>query len=173
MNRADGKSGFTLAELVVATTVTVLVCGSAGAILHSVAAVRSRARRQSSLQQEAKLAVGSIATVLRNAYRSGGDQAPLEGLDEQTLDYLVWLTPFGSQHPEGGVNALQQGIGRTQRFLPGKPAPGVLIYDDIHIREFHRMCQKLRYQLRRWPSEKGGPYNYTDLRIRAEVAHGS
>ena len=103
----------------------------------------------------------------------GTHQLVLEGLDEQTLDYLVWLTPFGSQHPEGGVNALQQGIGRTQRFLPGKPAPGVLIYDDIHIREFHRMCQKLRYQLRRWPSEKGGPYNYTDLRIRAEVAHGS
>jgi len=99
----------------------------------------------------------------------GTHQLVLEGLDEPSLDFLVWLTPFGSQHPEGGVNALQQGIGRTQRPLPGKPQPMVLIYDDIHVREFHRMCQKLRYQLRNWPEEKGGPYTYTNLKLREDI----
>ena len=96
----------------------------------------------------------------------GTHQLVLEAIDENTLDTLVWLTPFGSKHPEGGVNALQQGMGRIQRYLKGKRTPRVLIYDDIHVMEFHRMCNKLRWQLRNWPEEKGGPYRPVILNMR-------
>jgi len=75
------QSGFTLVEVVVATTLTVLVAGSTVAILRSTAAARQRVNRQMSLQQGARMAVNTIATALRNAHRSGSDQATLEGTD--------------------------------------------------------------------------------------------
>ncbi|MHC4717430.1 MAG: type II secretion system protein, partial [Planctomycetota bacterium] len=78
--RAAGR-GFTLAELIVATTVTVLLAGSTAGILRSVVAARQRADRQSALQAEARAAVESIAVALRNAHRTAGDQAILEGKD--------------------------------------------------------------------------------------------
>jgi len=94
----------------------------------------------------------------------GTHQLVLEAIDEDSLDCLLWLTPFGSQSPDGGFNALQQGIGRLQRYKKGKPQPVVIIYDDRHVRWFTRMCRKLRYQLRNWPADMGGPYNYKRLR---------
>lgn len=90
----------------------------------------------------------------------GTHQLVLEAIDEDSLDTLYWLTPFGSQHPEGGKNALQQGMGRIQgyRFQHGMKHPLVVIFDDLYIKHFHRMCNKLRMQLRRWPVDEGGPY---------------
>ena len=87
MNRANGQSGLTLVELVAATTVTVLVAGSTAGILRSTAAARQRVNRQMSLQQEARLAVNTIATALRNAYRADGDQAVLEGTEDRLGEF--------------------------------------------------------------------------------------
>jgi len=93
----------------------------------------------------------------------GTHQLVLEAIDEKTLDFLIWLTPYGSSHPDGGVNALQQGMGRIQRHYEGKPTPKVLIYDDMHVRDFNRMCNRLRHQLLNWPAHKGGPYRPINL----------
>jgi type II secretory pathway component PulJ len=67
--------------MIVAATLTVLVAGATVAILRSMVAVRRRVDRQMALQQEARAAVTAIASALRNAYRGGGDQAVLEGID--------------------------------------------------------------------------------------------
>lgn len=100
----------------------------------------------------------------------GTHQLVMEAIDEDSLDTLYWLTPFGSQHPEGGKNALQQGMGRIQgyRFREGMKQPLVVVFDDIYIKHFHRMCNKLRQQLRRWPVDEGGPYPYKTIKPFAE-----
>ncbi|MCK4306548.1 MAG: DEAD/DEAH box helicase family protein [Candidatus Eisenbacteria sp.] len=94
-----------------------------------------------------------------------------EAIDEDTLDTMVWMTPFGSQHPEGGKNAMQQGMGRIQgyRYHEGMKKPMVLIFDDLYIRHFHRMCNVLRKQFRRWPADEGGPYEFTNLKANAKA----
>ena len=96
----------------------------------------------------------------------GTHQLVLEAIDEDSLDTLVWLTPFGSQQPEGGKNALQQGMGRIQgyRHREDMKHPLVVIFDDIYIRQLHRMCNKLRQQMRNWPVDEGGPYPYQNLK---------
>ena len=99
----------------------------------------------------------------------GTHQLVLEAIDEPSIDMIVWLTPFGSRHPEGGINALQQGMGRGQRILEGKPPLIVLFYHDRAVREFHRMCLKLKQQLSRWPPEKGGPYEFSVIKARQGV----
>jgi len=87
--------GFTLVELVAAATLTVLVTGSTVAILRSTAGARQRVDRQMALQQEARVAVNTIATALRNAHRTGG-QTVLEGtddwLDERPADRVRFFT---------------------------------------------------------------------------------
>ena len=95
----------------------------------------------------------------------GTHQLVMEAIDEDSLDTLYWLTPFGSQHPEGGKNALQQGMGRIQgyRHREGMREPLVVIFDDLYVKHFHRMCNQLRKQLRRWPEDEGGPYPYKNL----------
>jgi len=98
----------------------------------------------------------------------GTHQLVMEAIDEDSLDTLFWLTPFGSNHPDGGKNALQQGMGRIQgyRFREGMKQPLVVIFDDLYIKQFHKMCNKLRLQMRRWPTDEGGPYDYTTLKPR-------
>jgi superfamily II DNA or RNA helicase len=96
----------------------------------------------------------------------GTHQLILEAIDEESLDTLYWLTPFGSQHPEGGKNALQQGMGRIQgyRYHKGMKQPLVVIFDDLYIKHFHRMCNQLKKQMRRWPEDEGGPYPHRTLK---------
>jgi superfamily II DNA or RNA helicase len=98
----------------------------------------------------------------------GTHQLVMEAIDEESLDTLFWLTPFGSQNPEGGKNALQQGMGRIQgyRFQEGMKDPLVVIYDDIYIRHLHRMCNQLRKQLRNWPPEESGPYEFSNVKVK-------
>ena len=90
------QSGFTLVELVAATTLTVLIAGSTVAILRSTGAVRQRVNAQTALQHRARTAVTTIATALRNAYRSGGDQGVLEGTnawaDDTPADRVRFFT---------------------------------------------------------------------------------
>jgi superfamily II DNA or RNA helicase len=94
-----------------------------------------------------------------------------EALDEDTLDTLYFITPFGSQEiEEGGFNTLQQGMGRIQRFREGKKTPVVVILDHVYISKLHRMCSKLKRLLRSWPAEQGGPLDYTVLRPHSQEA---
>jgi superfamily II DNA or RNA helicase len=104
----------------------------------------------------------------------GTHQLVLEAIDEDSLDTLMWLTPFGSKHPNGGKNALQQGMGRIQgyRYREGMKNPLVVIFDDIYVNQFHRMCNKLRAQLTRWPSDEGGPYEHITLKQLEEEEEG-
>lgn len=67
-----------------------------------------------------------------------------EGLDDDMLDTLFILTPFGSP------NDLQQFMGRIQREKPGKRTPVVVIFDDLGISPFHKLCFKLKKTLRSW-----------------------
>jgi len=80
-DRPARARAFTLAELIVATTVTVLLAGSTAGILRGVVDARTRADRQDALQAEARAAVEAIALALGNAHRVGGEQAVLEGTD--------------------------------------------------------------------------------------------
>lgn len=76
------SSGFTLVELIVATTLTVLVGGSTAAILRSTSAACRRADSQLELQQQARSALLTVATALRNAHRMPDRDIALEGLDD-------------------------------------------------------------------------------------------
>lgn len=88
-----------------------------------------------------------------------------EALDEATLDTLYFLTPFGSSAVEdGGLNTLQQGMGRAQRYRKGKRTPVIIILDHIYIPKLHKMCSTLKRLIRRWPKEQGGPLDYKILK---------
>jgi len=88
-----------------------------------------------------------------------------EALDEATLDTLYFLTPFGSSSVEdGGLNTLQQGMGRIQRYRKGKKTPVVVVLDHIYVPKLHRMCSTLKRLIRRWPEEQGGPLDYKILK---------
>ena len=94
-----------------------------------------------------------------------------EALDESTLDTLYFITPFGSQEiADGGLNTLQQGMGRIQRFREGKKTPVVVILDHIYIPKMHRMCNKMKRLLSTWPDEQGGALEYKTLRPYTEEA---
>jgi len=87
-----------------------------------------------------------------------------EALDEDSLDTLFFLTPFGSQDiEEGGFNTLQQGMGRAQRFREGKKTPIVVFIDYMFIPKLHRMITTLKRQLINWPIDQGGPLSYTTI----------
>jgi len=76
-----------------------------------------------------------------------------EGLDEQALDTILVLEPFSSR------NTLQQVMGRVLRKKSGKKTPVVIFLED-NIGPMIGMCQKLRKQLREWPVDENGPYEY-------------
>lgn len=76
------SDGFTLVELIVATTLTVLVAGSTVAILRSTSAACERTDKQLELQQQARAGVLAIATALRNAARQVDKDTGLEGVDD-------------------------------------------------------------------------------------------
>jgi superfamily II DNA or RNA helicase len=106
-----------------------------------------------------------IETLRAKRLTFGTLQLVKEALDEDTLDTLFFLTPFGSSTiDDGGVNTLQQGMGRIQRFRPGKKTPLVFIIDYLYIPKFHKMCNRLKRQLRNWSDEQGGPLDYKVLR---------
>ena len=75
------SAGFTLVELIVATTLTVLVAGSTVVILRSTSAACQRADQQLELQQQARAGVLAVATALRNAARQIDKDTALEGID--------------------------------------------------------------------------------------------
>lgn len=112
-----------------------------------------------------------LVTLRTKQLSFGTLQLVKEALDEDTLDTLYFITPFGSQEiEEGGFNTLQQGMGRIQRFKKGKKTPVVVILDHIYIPKLHRMCSKLKRLLKAWPAEQGGPLDYTVLRPHSQEA---
>jgi superfamily II DNA or RNA helicase len=81
-------------------------------------------------------------------------QYGLEGLDEADLDTIIAAEPMTSK------NALQQFIGRTLRVgnKIGKKPLVQFLEDDIG--PILGMCKVIRRQLRQWPVDEGGPYEY-------------
>jgi superfamily II DNA or RNA helicase len=112
----------------------------------------------------------SRMSVLREKQVTFGTlQLVKEALDEQTLDTIFFLTPFGSSNIEGGGrNTLQQGMGRILREWKGKKTPVVIIMDHLYIPKFHKMCRHLKVLLNEWPKDQGGPYEYQLLKPYAK-----
>ncbi len=67
-----------------------------------------------------------------------------QGVDDDRLDTLIWLTPFRSRI------SLQQSIGRIQRALPGKKTPVVIVFEDWMVNAFRNICNKLKTRLKEW-----------------------
>jgi len=65
-------------------------------------------------------------------------QLGVEGLDDDKIDSLFFLTPFKNE------NDLIQALGRVQRPYKGKKVPVVIIFDDVYIPPLHKLCHKLR-----------------------------
>jgi len=106
-----------------------------------------------------------IETLRRKQISFGTLQLVREALDEASLDTLFFLTPFGrSDIDDGGVNTLQQGMGRILRFQPDKREPVVVIMDYVFVPKFHKMCSTLKRRLAQWPQEQGGPLEFTVIR---------
>lgn len=77
-----------------------------------------------------------------------------EGLDDDTLDTVHVLLPFGSS--DSPPNDLQQVMGRIQREKEGKNTPVLVIYDDINIKRLHQTCMLMRKQLSSWDKHVPG-----------------
>lgn len=115
-------AGFTLVELIVASTVVVLVTAAAALMLNGVVAAKARAQRQYALQQEARVAVDAIATALRNAFRPADPrQALMLGLDDWRGDgdqfpsdhirfFTVSRRTLREGQPESDVREVEFGI---------------------------------------------------------------
>lgn len=67
-----------------------------------------------------------------------------EGIDDDALDTLFWLTPFRSK------NALQQSIGRVQRPREGKKKPVVVIFEDWLAPPVKNLCKAVKAELKKW-----------------------
>lgn len=77
-----------------------------------------------------------------------------EGLDDDNIDTVFVLLPFGSD--QSPPNDLQQVIGRAQREKKGKNTPVVTIFDDVNIRPLHKTCMTMRKQLASWDKHVPG-----------------
>ena len=123
---ARRQAGFTLVELMVAATVTVLVTGSTVAILRSSAAARERVDRQMSAQQEARAGLATIAASLRNAFRSEDANAIPRGtngyLDDMPADsirlFVVSRRMIRPGQPESDVMECQFFLDRPEDTAP-------------------------------------------------------
>ncbi len=95
MTRRRNKAGFTLVELLVALLMTVLLVGSATAMLRSVARAREVIGTRVHGEQEAMVALKTITNALRNAYRPvTDDDVLLEGVLERSEPFPVSRVRF-------------------------------------------------------------------------------
>lgn len=67
-----------------------------------------------------------------------------EGIDDDRLDTVMWLTPLRSE------NALQQSMGRAQRRREGKKKAMFVVFEDWLCPPLKKLCQGLKSTLRRW-----------------------
>lgn len=66
------------------------------------------------------------------------------GVDDDRLDTLFWLTPYRSKI------ALQQSMGRIQRFKEGKKTPVMMVFEDYLIPPLRKLCQSIKHTLKEW-----------------------
>lgn len=66
----------------------------------------------------------------------------VEGLDDEKIDVLFFLTPFSNE------NELIQALGRIQRAHTGKKQPVVVIFEDTLIAPFRYLCLTLKKHLK-------------------------
>lgn len=87
-----------------------------------------------------------------------------EGLDDDNIDTVFILLPFGSKNDP--PNDLQQVIGRAQRSKSGKSTPVIIIFDDVRVAPFHAMAMTMRNQLAEWDKHSPGmpPLTFTVLK---------
>ena len=108
-------SAFTLVELIVATTLTVMISASTVLILRSATASRRGLDRQMGVQQQARLAVRAVTTALRNACRGGKVEGKLVGLAGEANDeqgdrvrlFVVSRTTVRPGRPESDVKEVE------------------------------------------------------------------
>jgi len=120
------RSGFTLVELVVALTLTVLVVGATAGILRSIGGIRQRVDDQGLIRQEARVAVSAIADALANAHRSGDNLAVLEGIDDWgdgwPSDHIRLLvvrrSPVRPGEAESDVKEIEFGLSSGEGQVP-------------------------------------------------------
>ena len=67
-----------------------------------------------------------------------------QGVDDDQLDTLFWLTPFRSKV------ALQQSMGRIQRKKAGKRNPIVTVFEDWLAPPLKNLCSSIKSTLREW-----------------------
>jgi superfamily II DNA or RNA helicase len=67
-----------------------------------------------------------------------------QGVDDDRLDTLFWLTPFRSRV------SLQQSMGRIQRQREGKKSPVMVVFDDWQVMSLRNLCNKLKSRLKEW-----------------------
>lgn len=78
-----------------------------------------------------------------------------EGFNQPALDTVVLDGPVSDP------GLLQQVMGRPTRPYPGKPAPELLVLLDA-CPTHTKIGKKMQATLRAWPSDKGGPFTYTE-----------
>lgn len=66
------------------------------------------------------------------------------GVDDDKLDTLFCMTPFRSKI------ALQQSMGRIQRFREGKKSPVMVVFEDWTSKPLRRLCSSIKGTLRQW-----------------------
>ena len=67
-----------------------------------------------------------------------------EGVDDDQLDTLFWLTPFRSKI------SLQQSMGRIQRRRENKKTPVMIVFEDWLAPPLRKLCQRVKGSLREW-----------------------
>jgi superfamily II DNA or RNA helicase len=67
-----------------------------------------------------------------------------EGVDDDGLDTLFWLTPGRSRR------YMQQSMGRIQRRKEGKKTPVMVIFEDWMIPTLKKMCSMVRSIFKEW-----------------------
>lgn len=134
MIAARRHSAFTLVELIVASTLTVMVGASTVVILRSASASRRGLDRQMAVQQQARLAVQAVTTALRNACRGGKVEGRLVGLAGEASDeqgdrirlFVVSRTTVRPGQPESDVKEVEFFL----RELPDGSRPGLMRRTD-------------------------------------------
>lgn len=67
-----------------------------------------------------------------------------EGVDDDRLDTLFWLTPQRSK------NALQQSMGRIQRIRDGKAKPLMVTFEEWLMPPTKKLCGAVKTELKKW-----------------------
>ncbi len=117
------QRGFTLVELIVATTATVLVTGATVGMLRALTGTQRRAAGAIETQHQARIAMRAIVTAIRNVHRNG-DEPLLLGADAVLDDEAIPLDwPSDVEYPADRLKVFT--VTRRQ-VRPGLPESDVV-----------------------------------------------